>query len=85
MFMSDRRLFAVLLCLVLVVVCSAKETKRPNFLFVLVDDQSPFDLKVYNPRSSLDSPVIDRIASVELCISTSSSDSSLNQRGISKD
>ena len=23
--------------------------RRPNFLFVLVDDQSPFDLKVYNP------------------------------------
>ena len=42
---------------------SAAEPKRPNFLFVLVDDQSPFDLKIYNPRSSLDSPVIDRLAS----------------------
>ncbi len=63
MFMSDRRLLAILSCLILAVVCSAKETKRPNFLFVLVDDQSPFDLKVYNPRSILDSPVIDRIAS----------------------
>ena len=63
MFMKDRRLSAVLLCSILVMVCSADETKRPNFLFVLVDDQSPFDLKVYNPGSGLDSPVIDRIAS----------------------
>ncbi|MAI69695.1 MAG: sulfatase [Rhodopirellula sp.] len=63
MFMGDRRLLAIVSCFVWVVVCSGKETKRPNFLFVLVDDQSPFDLKVYNPRSSLDSPVIDRIAS----------------------
>ena len=62
-FMIDRRLFAVLSCLILVAVGSANEAKRPNFLFVLVDDQSPFDLKVYNARSSLDSPVIDRIAS----------------------
>ena len=35
---------------------------RPNFLFVLVDDQSPFDLKIYNPSSSLDSPVLDSLA-----------------------
>ncbi len=35
---------------------------RPNFLFILVDDQSPFDLKVYNPRSTLETPHIDRLA-----------------------
>ncbi|SVB72866.1 uncharacterized protein METZ01_LOCUS225720, partial [marine metagenome] len=27
--------------------------KRPNILFIIADDQSPFDLKVYNPRSEL--------------------------------
>ena len=36
--------------------------KRPNILFILVDDQSPFDLKVYNPQSILDTPNIDRLA-----------------------
>jgi arylsulfatase A-like enzyme len=41
---------------------SATETKRPNFLFILVDDQSPFDLKCYNPESSLETPSIDSLA-----------------------
>lgn len=36
--------------------------KRPNFLFVLVDDQSPFDLKTYDPNSILETPNIDRLA-----------------------
>jgi arylsulfatase A-like enzyme len=36
--------------------------KRPNILFIIVDDQSPFDLKVYNPRSTLETPRIDRLA-----------------------
>lgn len=35
---------------------------RPNFLFILVDDQSPFDLRLYNPRSTLATPNIDRLA-----------------------
>lgn len=35
---------------------------RPNFLFVLVDDQSPFDLSIYNPKSELETPTIDRLA-----------------------
>jgi choline-sulfatase len=35
---------------------------RPNFLFILVDDQSPLDLKMYNPHSSLDTPTLDRLA-----------------------
>lgn len=35
---------------------------RPNILFIIVDDQSPFDLKVYNPDSSLQTPVIDQLA-----------------------
>jgi alpha-L-fucosidase/arylsulfatase A-like enzyme len=36
---------------------------RPNILFIIVDDQSPFDLKLYDPQSSLETPVIDRLAS----------------------
>ena len=26
---------------------------RPNVLFIIVDDQSPFELKLYNPNSRL--------------------------------
>ena len=40
----------------------AAEAKRPNILFILVDDQSPFDLKVHNPKSPLETPHIDRLA-----------------------
>jgi choline-sulfatase len=40
----------------------AAESKRPNILFIIADDQSPFDLQVYNPKSELESPNIDRLA-----------------------
>jgi len=39
-----------------------KELGPPNILFVIVDDQSPFDLSVYEPSTSLETPVIDRLA-----------------------
>jgi len=39
-----------------------KEQKRPNFLFVLVDDQSPFDFKFYDSTSTLDAPTITKLA-----------------------
>ena len=44
--------------------CWAAEAtpKRPNILFILVDDQAPSDFKFYNPASTLHSPVIDRLA-----------------------
>jgi arylsulfatase A-like enzyme len=41
---------------------AAEGAKRPNLLFILVDDQSPFDFKFYNPQSPLHSPNIDRLA-----------------------
>lgn len=40
----------------------AEGAERPNFLFILADDQSPFDLKVYEPSSKLETPNIDRLA-----------------------
>ncbi len=40
----------------------AAEAKRPNLLVIVVDDQSPFDFKFYDPSSTLDSPNIERIA-----------------------
>lgn len=48
--------------LVALLFCSAALAKKPNFLFIIVDDQSPLDLKMYNPRSILDTPNIDRLA-----------------------
>ena len=42
---------------------STADEIRPNILFIIVDDQSPFDLKVYNSRSTLETPHIDRLAS----------------------
>lgn len=38
------------------------EEPKPNFLFIVVDDQSPFALKAYNPDSVLDTPNLDRLA-----------------------
>ncbi|MBC8352887.1 MAG: sulfatase-like hydrolase/transferase [Planctomycetes bacterium] len=35
---------------------------RPNILFIIVDDQSPFDLNIYNAQSKLQTPNIDRLA-----------------------
>ncbi len=46
----------------------AAETRRPNILFILTDDQSPFDLKFYNPKSTLHSPNIDRLAASGMII-----------------
>lgn len=40
---------------------SAAES-RPNVLFITVDDQSPLDLRAYNPKSALETPNIDRLA-----------------------
>lgn len=56
-----RSFFPAILVLLLFCQCE-KESKRPNFLFVVVDDQSPFDLKTYDPTSILESPNIDRLA-----------------------
>jgi arylsulfatase A-like enzyme len=36
--------------------------KRPNVLYIIVDDQSPFDFRFYNPSSTLDAPVLERLA-----------------------
>lgn len=41
---------------------SAAEGPRPNILFIIADDQSPFDLQLYNPDSQLQTPHIDRLA-----------------------
>lgn len=42
--------------------CDQQKNKPPNFLFVIVDDQAPFDLMIYNPESILETPNIDQLA-----------------------
>lgn len=59
-----RRLLSLFsrLILSMTVASAALADDRPNLLFILVDDQSPFDLKIYNPRSTQETPAIDRLA-----------------------
>ncbi len=54
----------LLLCLSWLLVLASVEAseKRPNLLFILVDDQSPLDLKLYNPQSTLETPNLDKLA-----------------------
>ncbi|MBI1349330.1 sulfatase-like hydrolase/transferase [bacterium] len=40
---------------------SIASAKAPNILFIVVDDQSPLDLRVYNPQTTLETPQIDRL------------------------
>ncbi|WP_146524905.1 sulfatase-like hydrolase/transferase [Novipirellula artificiosorum] len=64
-------LFVFLACWISSNATAAEETpsgKRPNVLFILADDQSPFDLKLYNPVSKLDTPTLDRLASEGMVI-----------------
>ena len=46
----------------------AADAGRPNILFILVDDQSPFDLKAYNAATPLDSPRLDLLAAEGMVI-----------------
>ena len=66
----NRTILFALLCLGMVTSPQATDAaesksdtaKRPNILFIIVDDQSPEDFKFYNPKSTLDSPHIDKLA-----------------------
>lgn len=56
-------IFAGLLSLLLSSDLSGASTaKRPNFLFIITDDQGVQDLRIYNPKSTLQTPVLDRLA-----------------------
>ena len=44
------------------------EVKKPNILFIIADDQSPFDFKAYNPTSPLDAPIIGSLAAKGMTI-----------------
>ncbi len=55
---------ALLLCLPAAPLWAA----RPNLLFIIADDQSPFDLQVYDPGSPLDTPVLSKLAAEGMVI-----------------
>ena len=55
-FIQTSSLFYLVLILAMSFVQAVNgQSSRPNILFILVDDQSPFDLKVYNKDSIIDS------------------------------
>ncbi len=54
-------LFLMLVGYLFLFPCSVA-AKRPNILFIIADDQSPFDLKIYNPDSILETPNLDSLA-----------------------
>ena len=54
------RVTSFLIVLLITQIGSAKP--RPNFLLIVVDDQSPLDLQIYNPSSELQTPTIDQLA-----------------------
>lgn len=66
MTLSLRLLFTILFASLNLHCCSAtaseKDSKQPNILFIISDDQSPFDLKIYDSKSKQDTPNIDRLA-----------------------
>jgi len=44
------------------VASAATEPRRPNIFYIIVDDQSPFDFRFYNPASTLHAPATERLA-----------------------
>jgi len=60
-------LFALNAILILPMFSKAGE-RRPNFMFILVDDESPFDFRFYEPTSPLRTPNIDRLAAEGMVI-----------------
>ncbi len=58
--------FILLSILACAVCCNAwasgAESRRPNFVIIVADDQSAEDLRIYNPRSALQTPVLERLA-----------------------
>lgn len=57
-----KRILAATLCLFTLSSYATSADKRPNILFIIADDQSPFDLKIYDEDSPLDTPVLDQLA-----------------------
>lgn len=68
--MMLRLLLALVEIVTLSPLATAADAKRPNFLVIVADDQSPFDLKIYDPNSKLETPNIDRLAREGMVLDT---------------
>ncbi len=69
--MPTKTLLAGILCLAAAAAparANDRHAERPNILFIIADDQSPFDLAVYDPESPLETPVLDRLAAEGMTI-----------------
>ena len=62
------RQIIIALSISLLAVSGQTEIKKPNILYIIVDDQSPFDFKFYNPNSQLNAPVIEKLAAEGMVI-----------------
>lgn len=47
---------------------AAPGLRRPNFLFIITDDQNAQTLRIYNPATPLQTPVLDRLAAEGMVI-----------------
>ncbi len=59
-----REAAGVITCLLLSLVLGlpARAGEQPNILLIVTDDQSPFDLRAYDPDSRLETPVLNGLA-----------------------
>jgi arylsulfatase A-like enzyme len=57
-----KMLLTFLTLLALIPSARAAESRRPNILFILADDQSPLDLRMYDPHSPIQTPVLEKLA-----------------------
>jgi arylsulfatase A-like enzyme len=58
-----KRFYVVLLLkLIFLFPLASDAGQRPNILFIVADDQSPFDLRMYDPSSTLETPALDKLA-----------------------
>ena len=62
---ARKLLYSILLVTTVAVLTAAD---RPNFLFIVADDQSPFYLEPYSPDTQLDTPNISRLAAEGLTL-----------------
>ena len=66
-----RHILRASLCAIVLLSCPARAAadavapprpRRPNILYIIADDQSPFDFKFYDPASTLRAPTLERLA-----------------------
>ena len=83
--MKTKKLTHALLSVIVFLPCISSavllpaDDRRPNILFIMVDDQSPFDLQVYDKNSKLATPNIDQLAARGMVFDAAPSDGCLDR------